>query len=327
LNNNCFAIVLFLLFCCRVFPFVQGRLLQANNPVLYEIDYCPLLIKIGSFYKILRGAPESQSLFCNIYSYYRFFRYSRHMPKENVPIFEVCGPVMIGPSSSHTAGVARIAYLTRKMYGTEPDRAVVSFYGSLAATWKGHGSGDAVIAGLLGIPPEDERLSRGAGILRDMQMTGEGFPIEIKTAPELPPSWHPNTLVIELFGGDTAVPEGEEKPPARDSANSLIIRAASIGGGSIRIDEIDGYQVNLSGELDAILVLHHDEIGVIAIVSHILAAERINIAGTSSHRKEKGDEALLLVETDGPVPQSVTSHIRDLPPIYRVIRVPSLERI
>jgi L-serine dehydratase len=247
------------------------------------------------------------------------------MPKENIPIFEICGPVMIGPSSSHTAGVARIAYLARKMYGAEPGRAAVSFYGSLAATWKGHGSGDAVIAGLLGIPPEDERLSRGAEILRDMRKAGEGFPIEIKSAAELPPSWHPNTLMIELFDGGGEGP-GEEAS-ARAPSGPLIIRAASVGGGSIRIDEIDGYQVNLSGELDAILVLHHDEIGVIAIVSHILAAERINIASTSSHRKEKGDEALLMVETDGPIPQSVVNHIRDLPPIYRVIRVPSLERL
>jgi L-serine dehydratase len=234
--------------------------------------------------------------------------------KENVPIFEICGPVMIGPSSSHTAGVARIAYLARKMYGAEPGNAEVSFYGSLASTWRGHGSGDAVIAGLLGIPPEDERLSRGGAILREMRASGAGFPIEINPVPDLPPSWHPNTLMINLLGNGEA-----------GSPSSLCIRASSIGGGSIRIDEINGYQVTFSGELDAILVFHHDEIGVIAIVSHILAAERINIASTSSHRKEKGDEALLMVETDGPIPPSVTDHIRNLPPIYRVIRVPALE--
>jgi L-serine dehydratase len=266
-----------------------------------------------------------------------FYYYNDLMPKENVPIFEICGPVMIGPSSSHTAGVARIAYLARKMYGAEPGNAVVFFYGSLASTRKGHGSGDAVIAGLLGIPPEDERLSRGGAILRNLRAEGKGFPVEIKADPDLLPSWHPNTLVIELRQGDgeagplpgvaalpeTETPEGKNSP-GKGSPSSLLIRAASIGGGSIRIDEINGYQVALSGELDAILVFHHDEIGVIAIVSHILAAERINIAGTSSHRKEKGDEALLMVETDGPIPPAVTDHIRSLPPIYRVIRVPAL---
>ena len=239
------------------------------------------------------------------------------MPKENVPIFEICGPVMIGPSSSHTAGVARIAFLTRKMFGEKPQRAQVRFYGSLASTWKGHGSGDAAIAGLLGIPPEDERLNRGSAILKEEIALGTGFPIKIEAIHELPPSWHPNTIIINLEGApESSGPESGDK--------RLKIRASSVGGGSIRIDEINGYQVNLSGELDAMLVRHHDEIGVIAIVSHLLAAEKINIAGTSSHRKEKGDEALLVVETDNPIPKSVADRIAGLPPIYEVLRVPSL---
>jgi L-serine dehydratase len=233
------------------------------------------------------------------------------MPKENIPFFEICGPVMIGPSSSHTAGVGRIACLVRKMYGGEPEGASVFFYGSLAATGKGHGSAGAAIAGLLGIPPEDERLGRGEELLREMRRAGKAFPIEINMVPDLPPLWHPNTMVIDLRGPG--------------SAGRLLVRAASVGGGSVRINEIDEYGVNLSGELDAILVLHHDEIGVIAIVSRILADNRINIAGTASHRKEKGDEALMVVETDGPVPPAVTDRIRELSPVYRVIRVPSLE--
>jgi L-serine dehydratase len=233
------------------------------------------------------------------------------MPKENVPLFEIFGPVMIGPSSSHTAGVARIAFLARKMFGVAPERALVRFYGSLASTWKGHGSGDAVVAGLLGIPPEDERLFRGRALLEELRQKGQGFAAEILPVYELPPSWHPNTLFIELFG--------------ESGSAHLTVRGSSIGGGSIRLDEIDGYRVNLSGELEAILVLHHDEIGVIAEVSRILAAGRINIAGTSSFRKEKGEEALLVVETDTPVLPEILSRIEALSPIYRVMRVPSLD--
>jgi L-serine dehydratase len=240
------------------------------------------------------------------------------MPKENVPLFEIFGPVMIGPSSSHTAGVARIAFLARKMFGP-PEEVLVRFYGSLASTGKGHGSADAVIAGLLGIPPEDERLFRGRELLEKLRKEGRGFAARILPVNELPPSWHPNTLIIELSGGASG---GTGNPGA-----CLTIRASSIGGGSIRIDEIDGYRVNLSGELEAILVLHHDEIGVIAEVSRILALGKINIAGTSSLRREKGEEALLVVETDTPVSPETLSRIEALAPIYRVMRVPSLDAL
>ena len=234
------------------------------------------------------------------------------MPKDNVSLFEIFGPVMIGPSSSHTAGVARIAWLARKMFGSVPGKVIIRFYGSLAATWKGHGSGDAAIAGLLGINPEDENLNRGREKLRELQAQGQGFSEELITMPDLPPSWHPNTLVLELFGREN---------PAIDR---LTIRAASIGGGSICINEINGYHVELSGELEAVLVMHHDEVGVIANISHILAVNAINIAATSSHRKEKGEEAMLVVETDGTIPDSVVGEIQALPPVFKVLWVPSL---
>jgi L-serine dehydratase len=234
------------------------------------------------------------------------------MPKENVPLFEIFGPVMIGPSSSHTAGVARIAYLARKTFGALPGKAWIRFYGSLASTWKGHGSGDAALAGLLGIHPEDEGISRGSELLKQYQQEGRGFPVEIETYMDLPSSWHPNSMVIEIFG--------REGP-----GHHLSIRAASIGGGSIRIDELNGFEVNLSGELEALLALHHDEIGVIAEVSQILAEEKINIAGTSSHRREKGDVALLVVEVDGKIPQTLKKRLETLPAIYQVLFIPSVE--
>ena len=245
------------------------------------------------------------------------------MPKDNVSLFEIFGPVMIGPSSSHTAGVARIAWLARKMFGPVPAKVIIRFYGSLAATWKGHGSADAAIAGLLGISPEDETLFRGRERLAELQKQGQGFAEEIIAMPDLPPSWHPNTVVLELSGGNDS---------AHDSVHGsapehLRVRASSIGGGSICINEINGYEVALSGELEAVLVLHRDEIGVIASIAGIVASNAINIAATSSHRKEKGEEAMLVVETDGAIPLSVMDEMRAQSRVIRVLWVPSLEGV
>ena len=233
------------------------------------------------------------------------------MPKDNVSLFEIFGPVMIGPSSSHTAGVARIAWLARKMFGGTPEQAIIRFYGSLAATWKGHGSADAVIAGLLGISPQDEDLFRGWEKLKELQGQGQGFAEQIIPMPDLPPSWHPNTVVLELSGGQGGM-------------DHLALRAASVGGGSICINEIDGYHVSLSGELEAVVILHRDEIGVIANISNIVAANAINIAATTCHRQEKGEVAMLVVETDGPIPAAVITEMSALPAVLRVLHVPSL---
>jgi L-serine dehydratase len=207
--------------------------------------------------------------------------------------------------------VARIAWLARKMFDALPGKVIIKFYGSLAATWKGHGSADAAIAALLGIAPEDEDLSCGRQKLREMEEKGQGFSAQIIPVPELPLSWHPNTLVLELFSKD-------------NETAHLNVRAASIGGGSICINEINGYEVELSGELEALLVIHHDEVGVIAKVSQILAANAINMAATRSHRKEKGEEAMLVVETDSAIPVSVIREMEALPPVFKVLKFPSI---
>lgn len=225
------------------------------------------------------------------------------MPGGSTGILDIFGPVMIGPSSSHTAGVARIAFLARKIFPYPLDRALVTFYGSLARTYRGHGSDKAAAAGLLGILPDDERLGFALELARK-----ESYPIEIRPEYGGPERYHPNTAVIELWSGE----------------RHARIRGASIGGGEIRLQSVNGFQADLDGSLDALLVLHRDEVGVIAIVSHILAASRFNIASVASHRKDKGDEALLVVEVDGSVPQTLVGQIRELPPVREVVYVPSI---
>jgi L-serine dehydratase len=226
------------------------------------------------------------------------------MPQENSGIFDILGPVMIGPSSSHTAGVARLALKMRKMFNAPIASADITLYGSLAATGRGHSSDQAVIAGLLGIESDDERLGRAGNILAEEVTAGRGFSAHIQFVAEIEAHWHPNTLVIELAG------TGGEK---------MKIRGSSVGGGAIRIDEFDGYRIALSGELPALLIEHRDTVGVIAKVSSILAIAGYNIASINSSRKEKGAMAMMMVETDGEISASVMEELLALKNIIRVV--------
>jgi L-serine dehydratase len=225
------------------------------------------------------------------------------MDDRKVGLFDMLGPVMIGPSSSHTAGVARIAFLARKILPSHLDRARVSFYGSLARTYRGHGSDKAAIAGLLGILPEDERLAFAPELAKR-----EGLEVEIVPVFDGPERYHPNTVVLELFSGD----------------RRLRVRGASVGGGEILLQSVNGYEALLDGRLDAFLVLHHDEPGVIARIATLLAASGINIASLASRRKDRGDEALLVVEVDGAVDSGLIAGVSALKAVREVVHVPSI---
>lgn len=227
------------------------------------------------------------------------------MAKDFISIFDIFGPVMIGPSSSHTAGVSRIAYLAQKIFAEHIETVEITFYGSLAYTYKGHGSDNAVLSGLLGIPCDDERLAFGSEIAKKNNLS-----YKIISEPNLPEKYHPNTLKLKI---------------ENQNGKKLTLIGESIGGGNISIKEINGYRTEISGDYDSILVLHHDERGVIAIVSHILAANSINIASVVSHRKDRGTEALMVVEIDSQIQKSVLLQIQNLPPIYDIVYVPSIK--
>ncbi len=225
------------------------------------------------------------------------------MSTNKVSFLDIFGPVMIGPSSSHTAGVARIGKIAGLILQGPVRKAEIRFYGSLAYTYKGHGSDKAVLAGLLGCDADDERISESPVLAAREKVDYSIVPVY-----EFPEDWHPNTVVLDV---------------ASDSKR-LVLRGASVGGGRILIQEINGYEVSLTGVFDALIVLHHDEIGVIAIVSHILAANRINIAGTMSLRKDKGQDALLLIEVDGVIGSQVIEQVENLPAVYETVYVPRL---
>ena len=213
--------------------------------------------------------------------------------------FDIIGPVMIGPSSSHTAGAAKIGRAARTIFGKKPKRAVISLYGSFAKTYKGHGTDLALIAGLLDFDTFDERIP-------DAYKWAEAAEMEIQFLVEEAVVDHPNTVRINLFD------EGDKR---------LELVGISIGGGTIEITEINSFKLRLSGGQPAILVIHRDKFGMISSVTSILAKHEINISHMEMSRKERGDIAIMVIEMDQKLDEEVMGELNALPDINHVIRM------
>ncbi|MGE7877014.1 L-serine ammonia-lyase, iron-sulfur-dependent subunit beta [Peribacillus muralis] len=213
-------------------------------------------------------------------------------------VFDIIGPVMIGPSSSHTAGAARIGRVARNLFDREPKWAHISFYGSFAKTFKGHGTDVAIIGGLLDFDTFDERIKESLELARKKKMK-----ITFREEEAVPE--HPNTAKITVGDDD-----GE-----------LELVGISIGGGKIEIVELNGFKLRLSGHNPAILVVHDDRFGAIASVSNILANHQINIGQMEVSRKEKGKMALMTIEVDQNLEDRVIDEIAALPDITQVARI------
>ena len=211
-------------------------------------------------------------------------------------IFDILGPVMVGPSSSHTAGAARIGMVARQLFGRQPEKAAVYLHGSFAATGKGHGTDRALIAGLLGMKPDDMRIPDSFEIAAEEGMTFTIAPKEIREA-------HPNTAQVIM--------EAEGVAPMK-------IQAYSIGGGRIRVCEIDGIDVNFSGESNTLIIRNIDEPGRIKEVAVALSNAAINIATMQVFRDKRGGHAIMVVETDQIVPQETMDDLADKDGIIRV---------
>ncbi len=191
-------------------------------------------------------------------------------------ITDIIGPIMIGPSSSHTAGVVKIGLLANKILNGVPKKVQIIWYGSFAKTYVGHGSDKAIIAGLLGMNTDDERIRNSLEIAES-----QGIKFEFLTSNE--DGYHPNTLKIISTSED-----GIERR----------ILAASLGGGSALIQKIDDIDVIIDGNFDTIFIRHHDEKGVVKQVIDILYSYKINIATMRVTRSEKSGDAIMLIEID-----------------------------
>lgn len=199
-------------------------------------------------------------------------------------VFEIIGPAMIGPSSSHTAGAVRIGLLARHLLGEAPRSAAISLHGSFAATGHGHATDRGIVAGILGWPPDDERLKDSLSEAATL-----GIDIHFQTA-DLGDSVHPNSARLEL----------------QDSAGlTLSLIASSIGGGSIESSVIDGFPIRLEAMFDTLVLWHEDRSGFLARVTSVLACAEANIATIRTARTSRGAEALTVVELDAPPPPEV----------------------
>ncbi|MDX1661437.1 MAG: L-serine ammonia-lyase, iron-sulfur-dependent subunit beta [Gemmatimonadota bacterium] len=198
-------------------------------------------------------------------------------------VFDVIGPRMVGPSSSHTAGALRLGLLARAALGTDPVRARVGLHGSFATTYRGHGTDRAVAAGLLGMAPDDPRIPRSLQVARE-----EGLEIAFE-AVDLGPDAHPNTLAFELDGG----------------GRSATLTGSSVGGGAVKVTEVNGREVEITGEFDTLMVVAKDVPGTTAEVTRLLAEEGVNIAFLEVTRRKRGGEATMIVEADHAIPEAV----------------------
>ncbi|MCI8422602.1 MAG: L-serine ammonia-lyase, iron-sulfur-dependent, subunit beta [Lawsonibacter sp.] len=214
-------------------------------------------------------------------------------------IFDLIGPVMIGPSSSHTAGAARLGYVARQILAEPPLQAVIGLSGSFARTFRGHGTDRALLAGILGLRPDDVRL-------RDsMALAGQaGLRYEFRCQ-ELPGA-HPNTARITLTGS---------------GGTTAAIQGASVGGGNILITEINGMDVHVTGQNNTLIVLHRDRPGTIAAVTNFVSYSSVNIGNFRLSRPQKGGEAVMTIEVDGTVPESLTANLSILPNVIHVVLI------
>lgn len=212
-------------------------------------------------------------------------------------IFDIVGPRMIGPSSSHTAGAARIGKVAYSLAGGNVKKAHVTLYDSFATTGEGHGTDKALAGGLLGMEPDDERLKYSFRLAEE-----QGVEITFETSTK--EAKHPNTARI--------VVEGE-------NGNKAELVGVSVGGGNIEIQEINGMEVSFNCKYPTTLTFHHDLPGVISRVTATMAREGINIAFMKVFRTSKQQQACMVIETDGIVPSEIIETIRkENPEIWEI---------
>ena len=190
-------------------------------------------------------------------------------------LFDVLGPVMIGPSSSHTAGAAKIGYTAQKLLGEVPAQADIGLYGSFATTGKGHGTDRALVAGLLGMRPDDPRLPRSFELAKEAGM-------DLALGKTVLRGAHPNTVLLRVKGG---------------SGREMEVVASSLGGGRVKVCSIDGLEASFTGDLPTLIIRNRDKPGMVAEVTGVLSRRQVNIAAMQLYRDMRGGLAVMVIES------------------------------
>ena len=210
-------------------------------------------------------------------------------------IFDIMGPIMVGPSSSHTAGAVRMGRVARHLLGSQPVKAEILLHGSFAATGAGHGTDRAIVAGLLDMAPDDPAIPRSLQLAQDAGMAISIRPIELRDA-------HPNTAILNLTNGE---------------GRTLSVSASSLGGGRIRINAIDGMEASFSGDYPTLIIRNEDKPGIVSDVSYILSRQNANIATMQLYRDRRGGLAVMVIECDAPLSPAVREELARLDGVVR----------
>ncbi len=213
------------------------------------------------------------------------------------------GPVMIGPSSSHTAGVVRIARAAIRILGGMPDEAAITFYNSFARTYEGHGSDRAILGGLMDFKTDDPRIKNALEIAAERGLNYRFKSIGNSSI------HHPNTIKLNLRKGET----------------QIEVVGESLGGGVINIAEVDGFVANFSAQNHTLIIKAGDISGAIAFISGVIAQEKTNIATMSVSRKGKNDVACHVIEMDSGIREITTQYLTSLPWISQLIYIPDID--
>ncbi|HID35077.1 MAG TPA: L-serine ammonia-lyase, iron-sulfur-dependent, subunit beta [Anaerolineae bacterium] len=203
--------------------------------------------------------------------------------------FDIIGPIMVGPSSSHTAGAVRLGQLGRAILGAQPERAVLGLHGSFARTGRGHGTDRALVAGLLGLATDDPHIRESLELARRA-----GMEVRFQEV-DLGEDAHPNSVQMNLYAGDQEVE----------------VVGASVGGGMVEIRAVNGYPLSFTGEHEALLVVAEDRPGTLHVITGLFLDYELNIAFSRVERRQRGGEAIQLFETDDAIPDELVEALED----------------